>query len=91
MKEKKPNWTWAIPCAYLGICIIVENYILIIPTLFSWIWANVGYDMMKEKGRSAGWGYFLGFVIGLIGLLIIKFIKPNKPHKKVAHNNDNTQ
>ena len=76
-KEKRPEWTWIVPL----VCVILSLFALpsmIFGFLFGWLWSYVGYGMMERRGRDPTGGWILGFLLGLVGLLIICFIRKKK-------------
>jgi hypothetical protein len=52
--------------------------------VMSCIWAFAGYRIALGKGRSPWLGVALGFLLGLIGLLILAFV-PKKAAPVVAY------
>jgi len=77
-KKDKPKWTWIIPISLSMFFLILGEWGMVIGCLLGWIWGNIGYNMMEEKGQDPSFGWALGFTIGLVGLLILCFFKKKK-------------
>lgn len=63
----------------------------ILMVIIWFVMAFIGMSMADKRGRSKVLGFFLGFILGLIGIIIIAIMGEKEYHTTIPNNSETSQ